>query len=130
MHRELVFRAWSPSQQRMSAAFDLYDWAQWNEGAIESSIDEIRDPMFLQYAGLIDKFDRPIFEGDILRMNYWRRNEIDQLYATVIIVQITCQGGAFWFAGDGFTDCNWHYYNASDREIIGTIHQNPELLQN
>ena len=30
--------------------------------------------------------------------------------------------------GGGVTDCNWHFYNAEDREIIGNVYESPELI--
>ena len=30
--------------------------------------------------------------------------------------------------GGGYTDCNWHFYNAENREVIGNIYEHPKLL--
>lgn len=76
-----------------------------------------------QFTGLRDKNGDEIYEGDILRMHR-PSSQVPEM-----TVSITFEGGAFWFTGDGYTDCNWHFYDAKDREVISNIHQNPELLE-
>jgi uncharacterized phage protein (TIGR01671 family) len=81
-----------------------------------------------QFIGLTDKNGKEIYEGDFLKM---------QLPISINgthrhIVNVFSEGYAFWFKTNiypGFTDCLWFHYNSSDREIIGNIHENPELLE-
>lgn len=83
-----------------------------------------------QYTGLVDRNEKKIFEGDILRLVMeYRRFEDDDIQYRTIIVRIYYSNGAFWFSGNGYTDCLWHFYNARNREIIGNIRNNPELLE-
>jgi uncharacterized phage protein (TIGR01671 family) len=84
-----------------------------------------------QYTGLKDKNGKEIYEGDVLSFGYPTTSKYDpddDTFRLPIKVVISFQGGAFWFTGDGFTDCNWHFYNSEDREVIGNIHENPEYL--
>ena len=77
-----------------------------------------------QYTGLTDKNGKKIFEGDILKsVMWWCDEEKNGL--------VTFKDGAFgfiWYRGTvkmfhAFTSvCNIEY------EVIGNIHDNPELL--
>ena len=80
-----------------------------------------------QFTGLHDKNGKEIYEGDIIRI-LLRRHMEDLVFANA---EIHFEGAAFWFNARkiGFTDCNWHFYNQSDREVIGNIYKNPELLK-
>lgn len=81
----------------------------------------------MQFTGLYDKNGKEIYEGDVIRI-LLRRHMEDSVFANA---EIRFEGAAFWFDAPkvGFTDCNWHFYNQSDREVIGNIYENPELLK-
>lgn len=130
--REIKFRAWEKILKVMLPVNEIYFY----EGKVwmvklptqinrtDTSYIEL-----MQFTGLLDKTGKEIYEGDILRLNYnYRERDDDDIAVMPITVQIDFQGGSFWFTGDGYTDCNWHFYNASDREVIGNIYQNKDLL--
>ena len=90
-----------------------------------------------QFTGLTDKNGKKIFEGDVFRLD-------DEVVAVVIF-----QDGCFRleeyglrgaFTESGFDECGggWDvidcspidWYTIKDMEIIGNIHDNPELLEN
>lgn len=81
-----------------------------------------------QFTGLLDKNGKEIYEGDILKFGYPINGADDEPDFLDLVVVIDFHGAAFWFTGGGYTDCNWHFYNAENREIIGNIYDNPEHL--
>lgn len=71
-----------------------------------------------QYTTLKDKNGKDIYEGDIVRGEFF-----DEEYRHVEIIEheVVFHGGAFNIAGS-----NWH---KPSLEIIGNIFENPELLK-
>lgn len=91
-----------------------------------SSSEYVVDPETVgQFTGLTDKNGKRIFEGDIVKGLF--------LFERSVNAVVTFQDGAFgleWYRGNvktfnAFTSvCNVEY------EVIGNIHDNPELLKN
>jgi len=83
-----------------------------------------------EYTGLLDCKGQKIFEGDILKVRQrYREFEDDELEYRILTGVITFRSGGFWFTGSGYTFHDWHFYNSEDLDVIGSIHDNPELLQ-
>lgn len=80
-----------------------------------------------EYTGLKDKNGIEIFEGDVLRLQYPLNYGYAGIHNKEIIVIISFEDGCFWFKGDGYTDCNWHFYN--EYEVIGNIHETFDLFK-
>lgn len=71
-----------------------------------------------QFTGLTDKNGKKIFEGDI----------VDILTENEEIGVVEYEDGGFLVSADGFCVDFHSNINGTDLEVIGNIHDNPELL--
>ena len=82
-----------------------------------------------QFTDLTDKNGAMIFEGDICRFREWNKGEM------CWIGKILFDNQQFAIAGPPNKECNSPFHfplsriNSNDIEIIGNIHNNPELLE-
>ena len=82
-------------------------------------VQHIDDVITMQCTGLKDKNEKLIYEGDIVKNH---RDEI----AEVVWLK---EHAAFFLDGRTDWECAWINDGISDYEIIGNIHENPELLE-
>jgi len=137
--REIKFRAWDKTNRRMLPVNDI----NWVEGNARYNIDFItvwddelntgytldthdNDFELMQYTGLKDKNGKEIYEGDIL--NYPK-------HKGYYLIKWICDGA------EEVSDCgfacerdkpSYNYMLPSvwkRMEVIGNVHQNPELLK-
>lgn len=119
MNRLIKFRCWDIDKKLM----------------IECVAHTQRDGLLvMQFTGLIDKLGKEIYDSDILRLKY-----LDQAFAMeeglgshqLAIVYWSEEMGGWWlkydnWIGDTLMSCKDDCYEA---EIVGNIHENPELLE-
>ena len=107
--RELKFRAYHFGAVEMLYDENLGDVLRWKRDG--QDLSEV-----MQYTGLKDKNGREIYEGDILDYK-WKVSTRD-----LLIVEWSEKDACFLF-GAVRTD-----YAIAYGEVIGNIHENPELL--
>ena len=104
--RELKFRVWwkGGSESTIYTEYDLFDdtWTDKEYIAIE------------QYTGLKDKNGKEIYDGDIIDF-------FGEKYPVIY------RAGGFWVEYSKAQKDHLFLY-AVDSEVIGNIHENPELL--
>lgn len=94
-----------------------YDWYEVNRHTLE------------QYTGLIDKNDTKIFEGDIVRTKYGRLCIVawfssDACVGWDLIPVDTVENICHKKCSDSYD-----IYKKDNLEVIGNIHDNPELMK-
>jgi uncharacterized phage protein (TIGR01671 family) len=119
--REIKFRAWD-ELQKLYVAIEKIDFVNdrvWINPAIESH-NKICDLLLEQYTGLKDKNGVEIYEGDIIKADI---REYSIMTMGVIV-----------YSNDLTSYCNLNdggftmLMRLRDIEIIGNIHENPELI--
>lgn len=97
---------------------------------------EVLEKTIGQFTGLFDKNGKEIYEGDILRM-FANINKIsDPMLSNAEpkyrLTTVVYDDAAFKVTSDGKPDAVINYYCGAmvkDMEVIGNIHDNPELLK-
>ena len=110
-------------------------WHHTNKVAIIYS-DELDDKVWVfpetvgQYTGLTDKHGKKIFEGDIVAQNWYDHDEpADDSFGEVVFCEYDCSFSVMDVNKDGIVplgNCHAYHWEA---EVIGNIHDNPELLE-
>lgn len=81
-----------------------------------------------QYTGLKDKNGNKIFEGDIAKTSYIRAYGIAE-YATIPIIGVVEFLEGTWVINNRVNDMIPLWSETNEIEILGNIHDNPELLE-
>lgn len=115
--REILFRGKRQDDGEWISGFLVYvkhigDWVR---------CDTVDPSTIGQYTGLIDKNGKKIFEGDILQ------NEEGCLFGASYRFRVEFCKGCFY--GDSCGDLTVYSPEMYLCEVIGNIHDNPELLE-
>ena len=133
--RELKFRIWVNDEERYYDETDEESYqiipngqvtytseAYEEDGAFYTDTTNATDNVVVeQYTGLKDRYGEPIYEGDIIKYAWTRCN---------YIVAYRKYDASFVLENDDREEIILFQYNRqNDYEVIGTIHENPELLE-
>lgn len=128
--RELKFRVWSDFYEKYAD----FDAELYMDGSVEADFTdetgiphhETTDLVIEQYTGLKDKNGEEICEGDIVQID--SMDELRVGYVELVADQYCIVCGE----EDGHKIvAEFYYYSKPDEncEVIGNIHENPELLK-
>ena len=120
--RKIEFRGKTVVGGRWVTGYYLHDGQRGRHVITDGLLDiDAVDPDTVgQFTSLYDKKGKPIFEGDILRMNEGKE-----------ILEVRFVRGVFAFLWNGSLDdeCPTCAPTQEWAEIIGNIHDNPELMK-
>lgn len=137
MSREIKFRVWSEDQKTYDYKFpynSIGDFYVNTRGKVFSDFGntvapEVRQDAFIieQYTGLKDKNGKEIYEGDIVREDIEvGDDDIDGEYRYQVVwdEETLC-----WSLSPNYGTIHKDLWETNlSREVIGNIHENPELL--
>jgi uncharacterized phage protein (TIGR01671 family) len=123
MNREIEFCGKSIIDKKWIYGFLSYSD---NEDVYYIGVQELMTPVITesvgQYTGLKDKNGKKIFEGDLISSPNWNPSTYKVMF----------QDGEFCFVSLNEREkpyTNSIHYASKDFEVIGNIHDNPELLK-
>lgn len=140
MSREIKFRAWDKSLRKMISPYCVNRDGSWFPSYSSFERDLEGDGPLMQYTGIKDKNGKEIFEGDIAYFLTIRgeREKMVQVMHTHDHNQTLPRADSEpeFLSTFGGVDKNNHmacfcWYNrpCEYMEVVGNIHQNPELLE-
>lgn len=117
--REIKFRAWDKARKEYWGPYDFLN--------DETLPRPIRNMVVEQYTGLKDKNGKEICEGDLVKGRWWRAKNA----RLDTEGEIKFNDGWFYIKDDpdGQDRLGVPIHNCYNLEIIGNIHENPELLK-
>jgi len=139
MSREIKFKAWDRRKKLMLIPTAVTSFRISFNGEIwfEDELLDNDDLILRQYTGIKDKNDDEIYEGDILgipircfNQGNVETTDVQKMIVECKIGDVSQTYGHGHHGEDKFSGFRLDgYYGGADKwEIIGNIHQNPELI--
>lgn len=120
MNRVIKFRAWDAKEKKMIHRMD--GWSSGSDVLCEvwEAMNEY-EMVVMQFTGLTDKNGKEIYEGDIIQY----QNECAD--RTPVLVRTMTPKNLEYIIGIGDSEWEVKENQYSNIEVIGNIHENPEL---
>jgi len=143
--RQIKFRAWWVEEKKMlHNAQNFYDGLNRRDNGneyepVQSFAEILESPdsyIAMQFTGLLDREGVEVFEGDVVKAHYFYFNgnfDNDGEIIGVVRYSDWCAWGIGVVSGGGcsewFDFLDTSHFEEPCIEVIGNIHQNPELLK-
>lgn len=129
--RKILFRGKRKDNGEWTEGYFFKSWDRtfllWGMTGDSPNMVEVIPETVGQFTGLTDKNGKKIFEGDIVRYETIAHNGYEGIYKVVFEDRNGC--GYFGIAYSDIETCVFCYSTpASQMDIIGNVHDNPELL--
>ena len=131
MGREIKFRAWFEKKPEWCNQMFYSDEEKPGLGDWFSECELAKIPVtFMQYTTRKDRNGAEIYDGDILKTWMIRRGKMEVYWEAAQVVWRIARWNYGWPDGQG--QDLWQWTRKDDKtyecEIIGNIHQNPEMI--
>jgi uncharacterized phage protein (TIGR01671 family) len=126
-NRLIKFRVWNEYINEFGFVAGPNDFKYWSSGYGDNP-DSVWPQHLNQFTGLLDKNGKEIYEGDIIRSFSMLSGESTAVFQGVV----TYKDDSFIIDGKSIhilfsAHCNL-MLNLENKEIVGNIYENPELL--
>lgn len=122
--RDILFRGKRTDNGAWTSGYLFCFWERaylcWGMRNNVPVMEEVIPETVGQYTGLKDKNGKKIFEGDIVRNP--ETSDVGEIYFDTNTATFAIKFASFIV--------NFCDYNNSDVEVIGSVHDNPELIRN
>ena len=113
----------SMKNQQVDGGFIKRYWLTGDHDKVQTETVEVVRETVGQFTGLLDKNGKKIFEGDIVEI-YWHNKKTMKA-----VVKFNERLRGFWCYRSDIPTYSLGSWASAELEVIGNIHDNPELME-